>query len=64
MAESRHEFRPGDVVRLKTGGPEMSVVVVNEALNLVLCQWFVGDEVRSSHFAPESLVLVAQKEGE
>ena len=33
--------RPGDVVRLKSGGPEMTVSRVNEE-NEVVCEWFSG----------------------
>lgn len=63
------EFRPGDRVRLNTGGPEMSVQSVIDGPQeqeivpwdeprprLVVCQWFVGDSLQAGKFVPESLV--------
>jgi uncharacterized protein YodC (DUF2158 family) len=54
------EFKPGDVVRLKSGGPKMTVRKkshnqINEAEPLVTCVWFVNEEIREASFSPENL---------
>src|SRR5216683_6292564 len=33
-------FKPGDKVRLKSGGPGMTVEVVGEEAKTILCAWF------------------------
>jgi len=54
-------FKIGDVVRTKAGGPKMTIVgfvgdsvVVDER---VKTRWFVHDELRSGQFPPEALIL-------
>jgi uncharacterized protein YodC (DUF2158 family) len=39
----QHEFQPGDVVQLKSGGPPMTIDEVRTDGTL-LCQWFVGSK--------------------
>jgi uncharacterized protein YodC (DUF2158 family) len=58
MAET---FKRGDVVRLKSGGPEMTVK--QEAgdpvgLTTVWCEWFAGDKLEQKPFEPECLEMV------
>jgi uncharacterized protein YodC (DUF2158 family) len=50
----------GDVVRLKSGGPKMTIDTVNYAghSGLVRCVWFSENEVRYDNFSKESLELV------
>jgi uncharacterized protein YodC (DUF2158 family) len=43
-------FKPGDTIRLKTGGPAMSVIGSNEFSKTVFCQWFAGDELQKGEF--------------
>lgn len=45
------EFQSGDVVKLKSGGPEMTVshYSVNTA-SVVFCKWFYQNEVKSDSF--------------
>jgi len=61
-------FHPGDVVRLKSGGPEMTVVKgfrdgsgfppgVGVAVE---CQWFAGDRLEFATFPSEFLVVVEE----
>lgn len=64
------KWNPGDKVKLNTGGPEMSVQVhgfntfvpigstVAQTREIVICSWFVGDDLRQAEFAPESLEAV------
>lgn len=35
-------FQAGDVVRLKSGGPLMTITEVNG--NVITCIWFIGDK--------------------
>jgi uncharacterized protein YodC (DUF2158 family) len=54
-------FKTGDVVRLKSGGPGMTVQKLLR--NLVHCQWFVdGKKLQSGSFAPETLDAVPNYE--
>ena len=51
------EFKVGDVVQLKSGGPLMTVNKVGSGE--IGCQWFdkAGDDVKTRFFAPETLEL-------
>tara|TARA_B100000315_G_scaffold236682_1_gene252732 strand:- start:3703 stop:3876 length:174 start_codon:yes stop_codon:yes gene_type:complete len=54
MAE---QIKVGDTVRLKSGGPLMTVEHIDETEGIasVLCSWFVEDEKKTSLFPPETL---------
>jgi uncharacterized protein YodC (DUF2158 family) len=41
-------FKAGDTVKLKSGGPAMTVIEVDH--ETAWTAWFVGDEVRRGHF--------------
>jgi uncharacterized protein YodC (DUF2158 family) len=49
-------FKPGDLVVLKSGGPEMTVDTVNtdifddDKVTGVLCAWFVGHRLERARF--------------
>lgn len=47
------QFKTGDVVRLKTGGPPMVVRAVSG--DTAYCQWFAGVELRQGTFLFSSL---------
>jgi uncharacterized protein YodC (DUF2158 family) len=47
-------FNPGDVVRLKSGGPAMTVMHT-DMLGKLYCQWFVKDEAKGNSFPAEAL---------
>ena len=50
--------QPGDVVMLKSGGPEMTVSFVT-GYGEVYCQWFLENkELRDKAFQPESLMKI------
>ncbi|ABM04070.1 conserved hypothetical protein [Psychromonas ingrahamii 37] len=60
-------YSTGDVVKLKSGGPEMTVnkVFVNiddEFTGNYECQWFAGDKLDEGIFPEESLVEVTAEE--
>ena len=52
-------FTEGDLVVLKSGGPEMTIKVIYS--DEILCQWFAGKKLEQGRFAPESLVFSTQK---
>jgi uncharacterized protein YodC (DUF2158 family) len=45
-------FAVGDVVRLKSGGPAMTVVLVgsNDGVPEVICVWFAGSKTEQGTF--------------
>jgi len=60
-------FDIGGIVKLKSGGPEMTVKKVNtnmreEFSGSYTCQWFAGKKLDSGVFPQESLVAVATEE--
>lgn len=66
--EVDEELKVGDIVRLKSGGPKMTVVSVEEDINgsalretsllVVGCQWFAGDKLDTGYFHAPFLVVV------
>lgn len=49
------EFKPGDVVQLKSGGPLMTVDYCNEDIDTICCSWFHGKARNQEQFHPETL---------
>jgi uncharacterized protein YodC (DUF2158 family) len=45
-------FKVGDLVRLKSGGPVMTVASVGQSVH---CQWFAGAKLEKGFFDAESL---------
>ena len=54
MSES---FKPGDTVRLKSGGPLMTISWINESNKYVGCEWFEGKNIKSFEFKHTSLKI-------
>lgn len=52
------DFEKGDVVRLKTGGPRMTVQGRRVHGDDLICKWFDDDGANKESFAPESLEKV------
>jgi uncharacterized protein YodC (DUF2158 family) len=52
------EFQIGDVVRLKSFGPKMTVDRLNAATGELECSWFVGVDRKQEWFVATSLKLV------
>jgi uncharacterized protein YodC (DUF2158 family) len=52
--DSNKQFKTGDVVQLKSGGPKMTVGGYNN-LGHVVCKWFAGTESKHGMFAQDSL---------
>jgi len=53
------KFSVGDIVKLKSGGPEMTVQVLPDPpAKYYRCQWFAGKKLESGTFPADSLELV------
>jgi len=52
-------FKVGDVVKLKSGGPLMTVTIVGEKYGMAIafCAWFEGTKNMSADFPPDSLEI-------
>ncbi len=51
-------FKIGDVVRLKSGGPTMTVTGVDTETYgtlQVFCKWFIDEKENANHYPPEAL---------
>ena len=48
-------FKPGDIVKLKSGGPKMSVHDLVAVRNRVVCTWFAGSKAERAEFHPDTL---------
>jgi len=57
-------FKVGDVVRLKTGGPEMTVEAVEARSPDVICTWFAENAPRHGRFKALLLQKVVEKAAE
>jgi len=58
-------FKPGDVVRLKSGGPEMTVDQAGQDMferDRVWVTWFDNNKLQKATFAPEALEKLPQTE--
>ena len=55
------EFQSGDIVRLKSGGPNMTVRHLDSFGNY-FCQWFSGSKLQSGNFDPGSLEIAPEPE--
>jgi len=60
--KSNQEFKIGDTVELKSGGPTMTIVYY-DVKRYFKCSWFVGGKVEDDFFPPDSLRLVVKKKG-
>lgn len=54
------QFKPGDVVQLKSGGPKMTVHHIHGDGD-VTCDWFIGHEQRTGTFNHDALQLAEEK---
>lgn len=59
-------YSEGDIVRLKSGGPKMTVMKVRGPFTdgefLVDCKWFSGAKVQEGSFQPSALELVGDED--
>ncbi|MFG0496399.1 YodC family protein [Pseudomonas sp. YQ_13] len=53
-------FNIGDLVRIKSGGPVMTVNSVTAGGLIFVCQWFAGKKLESGRFPAEALLQVEE----
>jgi uncharacterized protein YodC (DUF2158 family) len=55
------DFKPGDVVRIKSGGPKMTVAQIGQRASTgddsVWCVWFEGAKKCGDVFPPDALMI-------
>ena len=51
-------FKKGDIVRLKSGGPDMTVDGFYTPTGQYTCQWFSGSKLQHGRFDPKTLTHV------
>ena len=62
----KNMFNVGDIVKLKSAGPEMTINVVGtnfqteEFTGIYTCQWFAGKKLDQGKFPEESLILAEE----
>ena len=44
----------GDIIHLKSGGPQMTVIDITFR-GLITCEWFAGERLHRARFAPSSM---------
>ena len=54
----RLDIKTGTIVKLKSGGPEMTVKTWSSSQEVYVCQWFAGKKLEQGFFEPESLNIV------
>ncbi|MPQ69536.1 MULTISPECIES: DUF2158 domain-containing protein [unclassified Pseudomonas] len=52
------EFMIGDIVKLKSGGPNMTVKAYRASADIYTCQWFAGKKLEQGEFRPHGLTIV------
>ena len=63
MTSQVKDFKSGDQVRLKSGGPDMTVSHVSELGDgEIRCHWFGGKKLEWGQFHPGELVKVEAEE--
>jgi uncharacterized protein YodC (DUF2158 family) len=55
-------FKVGDIVQLKSGGPDMTVQEDGYPAGNIWCQWFGGRKLERGEFPEDSLVPAATAE--
>lgn len=52
---TEHKFAVGDIVKLKSGGPAMTVQLKEVNNDYYMCQWFAGKKLENGRFKTDSL---------
>ena len=47
-------LQQGDIICLKSGGPQMTVIDINFR-GLITCEWFAGERLHRARFTPSSI---------
>lgn len=54
------KFKSGDIVKLKSGGPDMTVQRYDKLNSGYRCQWFAGKKLESGVFPENSVEFVKE----
>ena len=61
---AQHDLKPGDLVKLKSGGPVMVLAMAPGAYGSPLrCYWFTGNTPHDASFPPEALERAGKGSG-
>jgi uncharacterized protein YodC (DUF2158 family) len=55
-------LKPGDVVQLKSGGPQMTVIYLGtdtQGHSTAYCQWFANQDLKADTFVAAALDLLS-----
>lgn len=55
--QTKRPLEIGDVVRLRSGGPKMTVERIEKSKS-VLCTWFLNGQIQGNDFEPAALKRV------
>jgi uncharacterized protein YodC (DUF2158 family) len=66
MANQQIQFKVGDLVKLKSGSPVMTVTDVYSISSriTVKCSWFGGKKLETGQFPPDALTTATEKDSE
>lgn len=53
---TKSKYKTGDIVRLKSGGPGMTVEYVHQD-GRIFCHWFAGNKLEAGSFEPDAIDL-------
>lgn len=56
------DFKPGDLVKLKSGGPAMTIESVDRKEGGFVCLWFTDGELDSDTFVSAVLVMISPED--
>ena len=57
-----HEFKEGDVVQLKSGGPQMTIIVLDNSSGEATCSWLEGRKPTEDIFDVVALELSTKQQ--
>ena len=61
--EKEAKFKPGDLVKLKSGGPVMTVDTVEDSFVVgYWCEWFAGKKLDRANFSETSLLAATEED--
>lgn len=60
----KRRYKTGDIVKLKSGGPDMTVKGYDPLDKQLLCQWFAGSKLNAGYFDPDSVEPAGEAEEE
>jgi len=50
-------FKVGNVVNLKSGGPKMTIEHIDSKMETISCSWFNKEKLKNGKFHPDELKL-------